>query len=800
MKQKNIFKKLLTLVLLLVASTTGAWADETTFNYSDYKGKGTSSSGSSYTMDDKLNVSIGDTKFYGNNNYAHFYANGTTTITPKNGVTITSVVLTASAEDYNGYQSSGTVTPSIGKMSHEDVTVTWTGSATEAFTISHNKQIRWTSIVVTHSAPSSNPLISASNVEIEYDATAGTIESTIINPVAGGVLTAAKKTTADWLTLGTVSGTDVSFTATANDTNEDREAKVTLTYTYGSPASTVTKDVTITQGHLVVDYATLPFAFDGGKSAIETTTGLTHSGLGSDYGSSPKLKFDTTGDYLVLKINETPGILSFDIKGNSFSGGTFKVQASSDGENYTDVATYTSLDNTENKEIDNLASNVRYIKWIYTEKSSGNVALGNISLVKPATPKTATTTTIDASGINTNLDEGTAAGQLTASVKAGETPVGGATVTWTSSNEKVATVDAEGIVTLKKKGTTTITATYAGDETYASSSGTYVLNVTSEMQPTEVETGSWNALFGTSFDGSLQETQFADFQGTIDNVKIEYLKGTADYMYIKNTEIRIYNGNSLRFTAPAGYVITRIDFTGSVSADKAPKVDTGNFYRSSDIYWEGTSSSVKLYRDTGTGQATFNSATITLALGTNVTDAKWATYVTPKDIDFAASTGVTAYKVTGTDGKIELEEVDAAPKGTPLVIAANESGYVFVEAASAPAAVTGNLLKAADGNQTGDGTGNFYVLGKDNQGKVGFGPLGDGVKLAIGKAYILGTDVTAKGFLPFVIGDEESETTSISEELRVKSEESSAYNLAGQKVSKDYKGIVVVNGKKVIRK
>ena len=187
MKQTSLFKQFFLLVLLLVGSATGAWADTTTFNYSDYKGKGTSSSGSSYTMDDKLNVSIGDTKFYGNNSYAHFYAGGTTTITPKNGVTITSVVLTASSMSYNGYQSSGTVTPSTGEMSQNGVTVTWTGSATEAFTISHNKQIRWTTIVVTHSAPSSNPSISANNVEIEYDATAGTIESTISNPVDGGV-------------------------------------------------------------------------------------------------------------------------------------------------------------------------------------------------------------------------------------------------------------------------------------------------------------------------------------------------------------------------------------------------------------------------------------------------------------------------------------------------------------------------------------------------------------------------------------------------------------------------------------
>ena len=191
----------------------------------------------------------------------------------------------------------------------------------------------------------------------------------------------------------------------------------------------------------------------------------------------------------------------------------------------------------------------------------------------------------------------------------------------------------------------------------------------------------------------------------------------------------------------------------------------------------------------------------------DVTDAKYATYVTACDVDFAASTGVTAYKVTGANGKIELEEVDAAPKGTPLVIAAEENTYVLNVAASTPAAVTGNILKASDGNITGDYNSDtkestYYVLGK-NLSEVGFGPLANGVTLAKGKAYIHKNDwdtANAVEFLPFVIGDEESETTSISEELRVKSEESSAYNLAGQKVSKDYKGIVVVNGKKFVRK
>ena len=145
---KHLLKSFL-LLCALVAGSGSVWADTVTFDYADYKEQGTTSTGSDYTMV-KTDVSIGDTKFFGNNSQAHFYANGTTTITPASGVTITQIVLTATAEKYNGYQSSGTVTPSTGSASASGTTVTWTGSATKAFTIEHNKQIRWTSIVVTY--------------------------------------------------------------------------------------------------------------------------------------------------------------------------------------------------------------------------------------------------------------------------------------------------------------------------------------------------------------------------------------------------------------------------------------------------------------------------------------------------------------------------------------------------------------------------------------------------------------------------------------------------------------------------
>lgn len=142
--------------------------------------------------------------------------------------------------------------------------------------------------------------------------------------------------------------------------------------------------VTITQAAYVIDYATLPFEFDGGKADIATTNGLTMSGLGSDYSSGPKLKFDGSGDWLQLEFNEIPGTLTFDIKGNGSGsdpwGGTFKVQTSTDGESYTDLATYTELSNTVSEKEFDIASSVRFIKWVYIEKVTGNVALGNIKL------------------------------------------------------------------------------------------------------------------------------------------------------------------------------------------------------------------------------------------------------------------------------------------------------------------------------------------------------------------------------------------------------------------------------------
>lgn len=232
---------------------------------------------------------------------------------------------------------------------------------------------------------STDPVINANDVTLPYDATSGEIAYTITNPATGVNPTATLQSGVNWITNLAVDANNnkVTFTTTANEGNADRQATITLIYT-----GATNKVVTVTQQHYVADYAALPFSFDGGSGDIANTAGLTASGLGSDYDYSPKLKFNDTDDYLILKINERPGTLTFDIKGNSFNGSTFKVQTSVDGQTYTDLETYSSLTTTlQNESFDNLGANVRYIKWVYTNKDNGNVALGNIALAAYVAPQ-----------------------------------------------------------------------------------------------------------------------------------------------------------------------------------------------------------------------------------------------------------------------------------------------------------------------------------------------------------------------------------------------------------------------------
>lgn len=177
---------------------------------------------------------------------------------------------------------------------------------------------------------------------------------------------------------------DATWTISPETLSEEGATQVTVTATYKEKTATKTIDVIVT----APQPATLPFSFDDGKSAISTTQGMDQTGLGNDYASTPKLKFDGTGDELVIYYNGSASYLGYTIKGNNFSGGTFSVMESVDGVNYTNVATYTELTQVNTACTNALKSASRYVKFVYTEKSSGNVALGAIEISADKAPVT----------------------------------------------------------------------------------------------------------------------------------------------------------------------------------------------------------------------------------------------------------------------------------------------------------------------------------------------------------------------------------------------------------------------------
>ncbi len=186
-----------------------------------------------------------------------------------------------------------------------------------------------------------------------------------------------------------------------------------------------------------------------------------------------------------------------------------------------------------------------------------------------------------------------------------------------------------------------------------------------------------------------------------------------------------------------------------------------------------------------------------------VTSAEWATITTPATYAVSFDEKTEVYIATAEEGNsIKLTKIDDAPAMTPIVIHATADTYTMTKIASATSDVSANILESAKGTEVGDGNGNYYVLGiLQSSGVVGFGKLASGVTLAKGKAYIPGTALAnISDFLPFVIGDEDETTTINAVDAAGMDDNTPVYNLAGQKVGKDYKGVVIVNGRKVVRK
>ena len=195
-------------------------------------------------------------------------------------------------------------------------------------------------------------------------------------------------------------------------------------------------------------------------------------------------------------------------------------------------------------------------------------------------------------------------------------------------------------------------------------------------------------------------------------------------------------------------------------------------------------------------------ATVTMNLTANSAEgAKWMTFYND-GYHFKADDNTTVYKGTLSGSSVSLTEVTdkIVTAGNAVILKSTGNPVMTLNSAASSddyAAATNDLKGVSDV----DGllsNGSIYVLNNGKSG-VGFYKLKSGKTLGYGKAYLSSSN--APSYLNF----EEDETTSLSEELRVKNEEFATaqwYTLEGRKLigKPSTKGMYIVNGKKVIIK
>lgn len=121
-------------------------------------------------------------------------------------------------------------------------------------------------------------------------------------------------------------------------------------------------------------------------------------------------------------------------------------------------------------------ANLYYRLKFDLKKGNGNgfVQINKVEYFEDVSNKTATSLSFAAPSYTISKDETL---QQLPTLKASEQTLSGKTITWSSDNDKVATVDANGTVTGVAAGTAKITATFAGDDKYKPSTASYEIKV-----------------------------------------------------------------------------------------------------------------------------------------------------------------------------------------------------------------------------------------------------------------------------------------------------------------------------------
>lgn len=413
------------------------------------------------------------------------------------------------------------------------------------------------------------------------------------------------------------------------------------------------------------------------------------------------------------------------------------------------------------------------------------------------------------------------------------TTVSDGEITYKSSNPEIATVDNSGNITAIAAGTTTITASVAATDTYATGFASYTLTV---VDPSILFTESFAESLG---DFTVNQTE--EVWSYNSGYKCAYAngfgKGAQELKLISPViDLTDVAGASLTFEHAAGYIkdndLTK-DFTLWIKEKDATEwsqliiptyADSWTFVNSGEISLNAyCGKEVQIafnYMCTEDVASAWEIKNVIIkkaeptTFTISVSDAGYATYFTNQA--WVVAENMKAGIVTGVENKnLTIDWKYAAgsvvPANTAVLIQADAKEYVCEVSNSEEEAPANNLLKGSTTAATTEGENClFYKLSYDNGGKnLGFywaAENGAAFQNEANKAYLALTTTVAKNVRGF--GLEGDGTTGIGQ---VENGEAlvNVYTIDGIIVRKQVKesqalnglkkGIYIVNGKKVIK-
>ena len=371
----------------------------------------------------------------------------------------------------------------------------------------------------------------------------------------------------------------------------------------------------------------------------------------------------------------------------------------------------------------------------------------------------------------------------------------GATIQYTSSNPSVASVNEKtGEVTALHEGDSEITASFAGNDTYLPSSASYTIRVNKEGFFDFTQTV--NDYGSECTPGSTSYTYNSTWKAGKVTLTTDKSEG-AGFRWWRNPDdtydFRAYSYSVFTISVAEGYYITSIVLETTIPSSSL----RANDENIENGKWSGMSQSVvfkpsnTLYIKSITVNYTQQQESLTTAA------SGFATYAADYPVDYS-KLGLTVYEVAVNQeqtGVVYRPFVGAVLAGMAVLV----QGVPNKEYSLTPATVADHSyktdLRASDGTVKAADS-EIYAFAT-LRGVSGFKLVTDGVVIPAKKGYLKLTSAgSAKNFFAF----DDVDTGIGHIDANNMGTTSVVYNLAGQRVDKYYKGIVIENGKKIIRK